>query len=144
VFLTFIHRNRVISLVRPNAGPVCAMPACMYPGHPLETSPMASVIEHPVEKSPDLPDLHPACPLQHDRKSWNTLWESHLIFLIYTKPDPSPVVSIIEYPLGSASASRRSSMLWSQSGSALSSLLSKPSEGLIRLYRRKWGAWCSQ
>jgi hypothetical protein len=32
-------------------------------------------------------------------RSWNTLWRNLMITLIHTHPDPSPVVSTMEYPL---------------------------------------------
>ena len=41
-----------------------------------------------------------ACPLPHDRKSWNTPWTNLVCFLIHTKPDPSSMVSVIGEPLG--------------------------------------------
>lgn len=40
------------------------------------------------------------CPVPHGRKSWNTPWTSLVCFLIFSQPDPSYVVSIIEEPLG--------------------------------------------
>jgi hypothetical protein len=39
-------------------------------------------------------------PLPHGRKSQNTPWPNLVCFMVSSQPDASPVVSIIEEPLG--------------------------------------------
>jgi hypothetical protein len=43
-----------------------------------------------------------ARPVPHDRKPQNTPWINLVCFLIHTQPDPSYVVSVMEYPVATS------------------------------------------
>jgi hypothetical protein len=73
---------------------------------------MVSVTDEAVVKSREPHDEeHPLLPIAHDRKSWSTPWKNLVCLMIHTQPDPSPVVSTIEEPLGKCKSQHSFPML---------------------------------